>query len=283
MRSWRFGLAVVILLAMVGLGAANIIRVVRSSGYEVPVTTGAAVSQPDGPLTMEAAYVTAIAEARTWSPAATVTFASLQADWPLDPQVPGPAELPPGGWVRFAFVDGAGSGSGSGSGSDGSLLSIVIERYSGEIVATDVQPWTGSAPGFPPVARTSISSEQAVVIAEQGYGQVFRLQCPIARHETDVTLISVVAIATPQPVSAATPPAQSRTPFIESGTPVAVPSSIAGTPIVSPAELSGAYWLVTYRDGGQPGVNTIEMEVDATTGEIRSMRDRSQGCSTSSG
>jgi len=277
LRSWRFGLAVVILLAMVGVGAANLLRVVRSSGDEVPVSTGAAVSQPDGPLTMEAAYVTALAEARTWSPSATLTFASLQADWPLDPQTPGPAELPPGGWVRFAFVDDTGSGS------DGSLLSLVIERYSGEIVTADAQPWTASAPGFPPVARTSISSEQAVVIAEQGYGQVFRLQCPIARHETDVTLISVPAIATPQPLSAATPPAQSNTPVIESGTPVAVPSSIAGTPIAAPADLSGAYWLVTYRDGGQPGGNTIEMEVDATTGEIRSIRDRSQGCPESGG
>ncbi len=273
MRSWRFGLAVVILLAMVGLGAANLVRVERSPGDEVPVTTAAAVSQPDGPLTIEAAYVTALAGARTWNPAATLTFASLQADWPLDPQTPGPAELPPGGWVRFAFVDGSGSG--------GTLLSIVIERYSGEIVTAETQQWetSNSGSGPLPVARTNITSGKAVEIAEQSYGQAFRSQCPIDRHETYITLISVPVIATPKPRSTATPINRSDTPVIESGTPVADPLSIVGSPIASPADLSGASWLVTYRDGAHPGVNAIEMEIDATTGEIHSIRDRTQGCS----
>ena len=273
MRSWRFGLAVLILLAMVGNGAANLVRVARSSEDAIPPTTSAAVSQSDGPLTMEAAYVTALADARTWSPAATLTFASLQADWPLDPREPGPAELPPGGWVRFAFLHDAGS--------VGTLRSIVIERYSGEIVTVETQRWemSSSGSGSLPVARTSITSGQAVEIAEGAYGQAFRLECPIARHETDVTLISASAIATPDPYSAATPTAPSGMPFIASGTPVAVPAAIAVSPSAPPAAPSGAYWLVTYRDGAQPGINTIEMEIDATTGATRSIRDRSQGCS----
>ena len=277
MRSWRFGLAVLILLAMVGIGVANLVRVARSSGDAMPPTTVAAVSQSDGPLTMEAAYVTALADARTWNPAATLTFASLQADWPLDPREPGPAELPPGGWVRFVFVDNAGSG--------GKLRSIVIERYSGEIVTVETQRWetSSSGSGSLPVARTSITSRQAVEIAERAYGQAFRLQCPIARHETDVTLVSFPVIATPALRSAATPSAPSGTPLIESGTPVAVPSAMAGTPIAPPTDPLGAYWLVTYRDGAQPGINTIEMEIDATTGETRSIRDQSQGCSNFGG
>ncbi len=273
MRSWRFGLAVLILLAMLGIGAANLVRVARSSEDAIPPTTSAAVRQSDGPLTMEAAYVTALADARTWSPAATLTFASLQADWPLDPREPGPAELPPGGWVRFVFLDDAGS--------VGTLRSIVIERYSGEIVTVETQRWemSSSGSGSLPVARTSITSGQAVEIAEGAYGQAFRLECPIARHETDVTLISASAIATPDPHSAATPTAPSGTPLIASGTPVAVPAAIAVSPSAPPAAPSGAYWLVTYRDGAQPGINTIEMEIDATTGATRSIRDRSQGCS----
>ena len=286
MRRWTNGLTAITLLAMIVIGAANVIRVERSDGGEVTVVEGSAtqVVQPDGPLTIEAAWLTADARARSWSAAPTLIFASLQADWPLDPQEPGPAALPPGGWARFAFMDSA----------DDRVLSVVIERYSGEIVTAESQSWDAIQTTGLPISATAITSETAVIIAESGYGQAWRLQCPIQRHETDVTLLagnSSVAPETGQAVetSAATPTTAmiaASSPIASSGTP---DSGFLTTGPVSPTETpatgdtTGTRWLVTYRDGIQPGINSVEMEIDAATGQILFIDDRSQGCSDLAG
>lgn len=286
-RRWINGLSAIILLAMIALGVANLIRIERSTGEDVSTVVASAidVEQPAGPLTLEAAYLTAEVSARAWNADASLSFASLQADWPLDPQQPGPAEMPPGGWVRFAFVDGA----------QNHLLSIVIERYSGEIVTAESQPWDGTRTGVLLMDRTGVTSETAVVIAESGYGQAYRLQCPVQRHETDVTLLPGALEALPGFGSAggtsaatpATPHVVKGTPIARTGTPVAiVPTSVAVTLAETPTgavALTTPRWLVTYRDGAQPGVNSVEMEIDATTGQILFINDRSKGCSDLAG
>jgi len=261
-RRWSNGLAALILLIMIAIGAANLIRVERSTGDGVSTVAGSAfeADQPEGPLTLEAAYVTAGVRAREWNADAELTFASLQADWPLDPQEPGPAEIPPGGWVRFAFVDGARS----------HLLSVVIERYSGEIVMAESKPWDGRRNGSLSVAQMGITSETAVVIAESSYGQAYRIQCPIKRHETDVTLLAGQPVATPVDIS---------TPIVSSGTPPVVGTTVAVHTAETADSAITPRWLVTYRDGTQPGVNSVEMEIDAMTGQILFIDDRSQGCS----
>lgn len=287
MRRASSGLAAFILVAMIGLGAANLVRVERSGDAETAIIGGAAndVAQPDGPLTIEAAFVMADARATAWSADATLTFASLQADWPLDPQEPGPAALPPGGWARFAFVNGAGD----------HLLSVVIERYSGGIVTAESQPWAGSRTGELPITATTISSETAVVIAESGYGQAWRLRCPVQRHETDVTLLSGAPTGSPgsHPAEMGSPAATPAVPATVVGSPIAAAGTpFAAIPTIGPAAdagsvatdtASGLRWLVTYRDGTQPGLNSVAMEIDATSGQILFIDDRSQVCSDLSG
>ncbi len=271
---------------MIVIGAANLIRVERSDGGEVSTVEGTAtdVVQPDGPLTIEAAWVTADTRAREWSAAPTLIFASLQADWPLDPQDPGPAELPPGGWARFAFVDHAKE----------RVLSVMIERYSGEIVTATSQPWAAIQTDALPISATTITSEDAVVMAESRYGQAWRSQCPIQRHETDVTLLAGEAPVAPETDPSATTPASAPvtptviigSPIAPSGTPaVAVPTTRPDASMGTPpaVDTSGPRWLVTYRDGTQPGLNSVEMEIDAATGQILFIDDRSQGCSDFAG
>ena len=257
----RVVLAAVIVLAMVALGLGNPVRVERAANDEALSTSAAVPVQPDGPLTMEGAYPAALARASEWSDQPSLMFASLQTDWPLDEQQPGPPGFPPGGWVRFAFTDGSGAGAG--------LLSVVIERYSGEVVTADAQPWDPSRTDSLPVGRTAVTSDQAVVIAERERGQAYRLECPVERHEADVTLlrgalaagaVGTLATTTGTPVMVATP--------VLVGTPAAAPE---------PAPIA-ATWLVTYRQTSQPGLNGLEVEIDATTGEIRTMRERGQGC-----
>lgn len=267
MRRMRVVLAAVIVLAMVALGIANLVRIERSADGEVLPTSAVVPNQPDGALTMEAAYPTALARASEWSDQPVLIFASLQTDWPLDEQPAGPPEFAPGGWVRFAFTDGSERGAG--------LLSIVIERYSGEILTAGSQPWRRFEVESLPVGQTAITSEQAVLIAEQEYGQAFRRQCPIERHEADVTLLGGPGVmgsdgpfATPNGVSG-----------IEPATPVPLATPVATlAPVGTPAT-----WLVTYRQSTRPGANSLEMEIDATTGQITVIRDQSQGCSRLAG
>ena len=286
MRRWSNGLAALILVAMLGIGAANVVRVERSESAETVPGSDTVIEsvQPDGPLTIEAAWLTANARANAWSAESSLMFASLQADWPLDPLDAGPAAMPPGGWARFAFIDA----------SQDRVLSILIERYSGEIVSAESQPWDAGQVGPLPVAATAIDSENAVVIAESGYGQAWRLQCPIQRHETDVTLLSGAPPLTPgtdpakaSPAAMPAPPDLGRGSRIGSnGAPdPATPATTAVAAIGNQAAGSstGPRWLVTYRDGTQPGLNSVEMEIDAVTGQILSIDDRSQGCSDSAG
>ena len=279
-------LILIAMIAMIAIGAANLIRVERSDGGESQAVGGPAtdVVQPDGPLTLEAAFVTADARAREWTDAPVLIFASLQADWPLDPQEPGPAVLSPGGWARFAFT-GAG---------DDRVLSVVIERYSGEIVTAESQSWDAIQTETLPVSDMSITSEAAVVIAESSYGQAWRLQCPIQRHETDVTLLlgerTVVPGSDPVEASPAATPLVSGTregsPVATIGTPIGtlptvIPVEDAETPATS--DTTGPRWLVTYRDGTQPGLNSVAIEIDAEAGQVLFIDDQSQGCSNLAG
>lgn len=276
MKQWRFLLALVILLAMITLGAVNVSRVDRSSNVDQPPTSMVAASSPDGPLTLEDAYRAAEVVARQRLEVPSLMFASLQTDWPLDQQSPGPPQFPPGGWARFAFVDDRGS--------DGQLLSVVIERYSGEVVTVDRQPWDATDATALPVGTTAISSRAALLIAEQAYGQTFRLRCPVDRHQSDITLVrsAVTSTGTPMAVGVEATPATSAAPQNPAATPVPTVMP-AGPPAASDTGGdAGAYWLVTYRDGRQQGLNSVEMEIDAGTGAILAIRDQSQACDSPS-
>lgn len=276
MRRGRFILALTILLALAGMGAANVVRVDRSTGIEELPTPDPAAHSPAGPLTLEDAYGSARDVARQHLTQPALMFASLQADWPLDDQLPGPPQFPPGGWARFAFVETGHA--------EGRLLSVVIERYSGEVVTAELQPWGRADVPDLPLTVTPITSQAALLVAEQVYGQAFRLRCPVDRHESAISLIvgtEPPVVASPATESAATAlpgpifPAERATP---------VPTTVAvGTPVAAGSVApTGAHWLVTYRDGRQPGVNSVEIEIDAVTAGVLAIRDQSTGCDTSS-
>lgn len=276
MRGGRFILALTILLVLLGLGAASVFRVDQSTGIVELPTSNPGAHLPAGPLTLEDAYGSARDVARQHLTQPALMFASLQADWPLDDQSSGPPQFPPGGWARFAFVE-------TGS-VEGRLLSVVIERYSGEVVTAELQPWARADVPDLPLTVTPITSQAALLVAEKVYGQAFRLRCPVDRHESEISLVvgtGPSVVASPGTESAATTlpgpnlPAEGATP---------VPTTVAvGTPVAtSSAAPTGAHWLVTYRDGRQPGVNSVEIEIDAATAGVLAIRDQSTGCDTSS-
>jgi hypothetical protein len=251
-----------ILLAMLGAGAWNVVRVARESGPATIAATALPAEEPLAPLLLETAYQTAAARAAQWSAGAMLTFAGLQADWPLDAQPAGPPEIPPGGWVRFAFLDPERA----------ELLSLQIERYTGQIVTEDIQPWTDHRPADLPVGATVVTSGDAVRIAEAALGQEFRTECPVDRHRSDVILLVATGEAGPA-LAAGTPLA---------GTPVATPVTVdpaaaVGTPIAGSNDRP-VRWLVTYRDDQDPSTNAIEMEIGARDGQILRIEDRSGAC-----
>ena len=268
MRQWRFVVALALLLAMIALAATNVARVSRSTGDVAPTASAAFVS-PDQPLTLEAAYGTAASIARENLMDSALMFASLQADWPLDDQQPGPPVFPPGGWARFAFV--------GQDGGETRLLSVEVERYSGQVTTAELQPWDSSNPAPLPVGMTAVTSDAALLIAEESDGQAFRLECPVDRHESEITLVG--------PTSPRTGPAVMATPTAAipaTATPVPDATPLGTSPLAAPLVAAGngsvAHWLVTYRDGRQPGRNSLELEIEATSGQVLAVRDRRQPC-----
>ncbi len=256
----------VILVAMVALGAWNVVRVIRDEPAPTIVATMIPAEQPATPLLLEPAYVTALARANQWSNGALLSFAGLQADWPLEEQEPGPPEIPPGGWVRFSFIDP----------DRAELLSILIERYTGQIVTEEIQPWSDYRPTELPLGGTAVTSGDALRIAEAAIGQEFRRGCPVDRHRSDVILVAG------QPGSDGSITSTGGTPAAEPGTPEGTPITIdpaatVGVPGAATQRLP-VRWLVVYRDDRQSLTNAVEIEIGARDGQILRFEDRSVPC-----
>lgn len=123
-------------------------------------------------------------------------------------------------------------------GQTGETLSLVVERLSGRVVSTEEVAWD-----TPPTTEVRVESDfstslDAVAVVEQRIGRAYRQACPERRHLTRVSLVSQTG----------------------------------------PDDVVGHRWLVTYDDTQEPNRNTLSVIVDAITGRIVEVDDRSLPC-----
>lgn len=145
---------------------------------------------PGAPLTVEAGYPAALARAQQWNPGAWLFGVQVQIDWSADAVQAGETDLPAGGWIVYLFA-----APREDFGDRGAVLSLMVDRASGVVIATDVTPWTQ-----PPARRLDlpsypVSSSVALYAAELTGGAEFRLACPQHRHVMRLSL-SLDAAAT---------------------------------------------------------------------------------------
>jgi len=120
----------------------------------------------------------------------------------------------------------------------GETLSVVVERLSGRVVSVEEVEWE-----TPPTTEVRVgpdfsTSLDAVRAAEDTIGQRYRQDCPDRRHLTRVSL-------TNQPRS---------------------------------DQADGGIWLVTYDDTAEPTRNVVSVIVDAGSGRVIDIDDRSLPC-----
>ena len=225
-------LVVGLLVAQVLLAAAGAWSWARSTLAQGQVGSGAPAMAPvvPRPVNIESALPFAAARAGEWAANARLVLVSAQLDWPLDVP-PGPTRgLPGGGWLTYVFVRERDGEAES--------LGLLIERYSGAIVQERVVAWGGPAPSDRlDVGSLPVDSAAALMAAEGAGGTEFRRDCPQARHQTRISLGISGAVTEP-------------------------------TPAATPTTVTGAVWLLGYRDVRDEGRAPLLISVDAVTGVV---------------
>ncbi len=148
---------------------------------------------PGAPLTVEAGYPAALARAQIWHPSAWLFGVQVQIDWPADAGQAGERDLPASGWILYLFA-----APREDFGDRGAVLSLMVDRASGVVIATDVTRWTK-----PPARRLDlpsypVSSSVALYAAELTGGAEFRLACPQHRRVMRLSLSSEAASTNPR-------------------------------------------------------------------------------------
>lgn len=147
---------------------------------------------PGTPLTVESGYPAALTWAQQWNPAAWLFGVQVQIDWPAEAVQAGKPDLPANGWIVYLFA-----APREDFGDRGAVLSLMVDRASGVVIAADVTSWTQ-----PPARRLDLSSypvasSVALYAAELTGGAEFRLACPQHRHVMRLSLTLDAAATAP--------------------------------------------------------------------------------------
>ena len=138
-------------------------------------------TEPDRPVDFEGVWLFASKVAADWRSDAKLVRATMQIDWPLEPQPEQFAELPQGGWILLAFL------------SKGELLTMRLDRGSGTIVETRLlalveasrDAYAAAAIDFEQASTTSGTAARA---ADAAYGSEYRAACPEMRFVSWLTV-----------------------------------------------------------------------------------------------
>lgn len=148
---------------------------------------------PGAPLTVEAGYPAALARAQQWNPGAWLFGVQVQIDWPADAVQAGETDLPASGWIIYLFA-----AHREDFGDRGVVLSLMVDRASGVVIATDVTPWTRSPARKLDLPSYPVTSSVALYAAELTGGAEFRLACPQHRRVMRLSLSPGAASAHPR-------------------------------------------------------------------------------------
>jgi hypothetical protein len=138
---------------------------------------------PDMALTILNSTERADEIARSWRADASLSFASMQIDWPTDPPPDVVTSVSAFGWLRLVYIAPIDQGE-----HEFAALSLLFERVSGALVNTSVSGWSSGPPGEPLLSNISVTDETAVLAAEVSGGTEFRSACPDKRGQSGVAL-----------------------------------------------------------------------------------------------
>jgi hypothetical protein len=131
-------------------------------------------------LTIESGASLALERLRDAGLDGALIAASQQVDWPETEPLEVTTELPPGGWLTYAFVlDG---------GDSDEVYSIFLERSIGLVVDERRLEWSTAPPDPLDLGSISVSSTVAALAAELSGGNAFRRACPEQRGLTRLAL-----------------------------------------------------------------------------------------------
>ncbi len=138
-----------------------------------------------GPATLESALPVAHSRARLWNERAELVAVSAQFDWPLEVPPDPPTAVPAGGWLTYVFsVPNPDRAEG-----DLPTFTVRIERHRASVVDERVVEPGIRQPASPPLLNTyPTNSSQALLLAEQHGGTVFRRGCPPERSLSRISL-----------------------------------------------------------------------------------------------
>jgi hypothetical protein len=148
---------------------------------------------PGTPLSVEEGFPAALARARQWNPEAWLFNVQAQIDWPADPDQAKTPDLPAGGWIIYLFA-----APRDDFGDRGEVLSLMVDRASGIVLATDITPWTKPPERRLDLPSYPVSSVVALYAAELTGGADYRLSCPQFRHLMRLSLAADATAATPR-------------------------------------------------------------------------------------
>ncbi len=148
---------------------------------------------PGTPLTVEEGFPAALARAHQWNPGAWLFNVQAQIDWPADPDQAKTPDLPAGGWMIYLFA-----APREDFGDRGAVLSLMVDRASGVVLATDITPWTKPPERRLDLPSYPVSSVVALYAAELTGGADYRLACPQFRHLMRLSLAADATAAAPR-------------------------------------------------------------------------------------
>jgi len=182
---WVMPTLLLLAIAVVGLMIGGLVywKTVPGAPGPPPLPQEAIASGPDGVM-LEEAQPVLDALAAAWLPNARPIRVVLLVDWSAVPPDAPEGTLPGGGWISAAYV--APWDAPLGKRQEAAALTVDIDRGTGRVVKVESSGW-GSLPDLPPVGDApTITSAEALLIAENEVGKTYRASCPGTHNQTRV-------------------------------------------------------------------------------------------------
>jgi len=182
-QSWRLLVVLLVVQIVLAIALVSVNRSEASALPDAPDVDAIDLPVPDQALTISNGIERANDVALAWQNDASLSFVSLQVDWPTAPPPETVTSVSPFGWLRAVYVAPV-----DGAGSDFAALSLLFERVSGALIDADVSPWHIDPSGTDLLAGIQVNEETALLAAEISGGTAYRAACPELRSHTMISI-----------------------------------------------------------------------------------------------